>query len=537
MKPILEIANLRKRFGTLEALHDVDVQIYPNEVVGLAGLSGSGKSALAKVLAGLYEPTAGTISFQGQRLRYPFSPHIYGIEVIHQYPVLVEGLDVTSNIFLGCELFVPFIGRLLRIPDQPRMDRIAADTLAELGIVFDSLIQNVGNLSSEHRQLIAIARATVRPAELIFIDEPTVLLSFAQQQKLLSLVQFWQKQGKTIIFSSTNLEHLFAVTDRILVMREGCITGCYRTDESTREAVVAEMVGQVRQERLTPVIWALDSYYRARDKADHLYQQTNILQQDLVVQDTINQQLLLQLTRQVKALDQANTALQDAQRRLLTEREEERKHLARELHDDVLQDLLSTNYELEAMFIQAEGQEKLQQPIRDVRNSIRQMIDSIRNICGDLRPPTIDSLGVRAAIQSHTREWSHRTHIDIDLNMEVTLERLPEALELSIFRIIQESLSNIHRHSGASHVSIELLHTSPRTLMISIADNGKGLPDNFDLSKLAGHGHYGLIGISERVALLSGHLRLQNRVEGGLLIQVEIPHPRIQTAQQIQVLS
>src|SRR5690606_30087302 len=115
------------------------------------------------------------------------------------------------------------------------------------------------------------------------------------------------------------------------------------------------------------------------------------------------------------------------------------------------------------------------------------------------------------------------------LSIEATIGRLPEAIELSIFRIVQEGLSNISRHANASEVSIELKHSSPRNLMISIADNGNGIPEGFDLATVSSEGHYGLLGISERVALLNGHLRLQNRAEGGLLIQVEVPHPRVDT--------
>jgi signal transduction histidine kinase len=155
------------------------------------------------------------------------------------------------------------------------------------------------------------------------------------------------------------------------------------------------------------------------------------------------------------------------------------------------------------------------------------LVDDIRRICGSLRPPTIDSLGLTAALQSYAREWAKRTGIEVEVRLKLNPGRLPEPIELSIFRIIQEALSNIQRHSQATHVEIALEHTSPRTLMVSIADNGYGLTEDFDLSKLSGQGHYGLLGISERAALLSGHLRVHNRSEGGLLLQVEVSHPRM----------
>jgi signal transduction histidine kinase len=126
------------------------------------------------------------------------------------------------------------------------------------------------------------------------------------------------------------------------------------------------------------------------------------------------------------------------------------------------------------------------------------------------------------------RAWSKRTEIEVDLTLPPNMGRLPEATELSIFRIVQEGLNNIWRHAGATRVEIQLTHTSPRTLMIAIGDNGSGFDGEFDLAALSANGHYGLLGISERVALLNGHLRLQNRTSGGVLLQVEIPHPRVE---------
>jgi signal transduction histidine kinase len=138
-------------------------------------------------------------------------------------------------------------------------------------------------------------------------------------------------------------------------------------------------------------------------------------------------------------------------------------------------------------------------------------------------------LGLGAALQSYTRDWQERTGVDVTLNLDKNLGRLPEAIELSVFRIVQEGLSNVRRHAQASRVTISLAHTSPRNLMVSIADNGSGLAEGFDLSILSAQGHYGLLGISERVALLGGNLRLQNQTEGGLQVHVEIPHPRVIT--------
>ncbi|MCB0195782.1 MAG: ATP-binding cassette domain-containing protein [Anaerolineae bacterium] len=526
----MRVLNLSKRFGRLSVLEGVSFEVCPGEVVGLAGRSGAGKSVLAMLLAGLHTPNEGDVYLEGKRLHWPFQARRFGIEVIHQEPVLAENLDIITNIFLGQERGWPKLSQLLKIPSQSRMDVEAERILHELGLYFPSLHEKVSNLSAEQRQLVAIAQAMTNPAKLVFVDEPTVLLSYAYQQRLLSLIQRWQREGVSVVFSSKNLEHLFAVTDRIITLRNGQTVADHRTDETSREAIVAELVGVAGPHQITPAIWALDNYYQARQQAESLRSQQAMLERSLVERDTLNQQLVDRLAEQVEALDQANLALQAAQRRLLTEREQERKHLARELHDQVIQDLLSVNYQLEEIESSDNESPELVNELEDVRTSIRQMVDDLRRICGNLRPPTIDSLGLGAALQSYTQDWSERHNIAVSLELDTKLGRLPEAIELSIFRIVQEGLSNIRKHARASAIEIRLKHTSPRTLLISVADNGKGLKDSFDLSELAAQEHYGLLGISERVALLGGRLRLQNQPGGGLLLQVEIPHPRVGVA-------
>lgn len=528
MEPLLRLIQLSKSFGTLPAVHQVSFDVAPGEVVGLAGQSGSGKSVIAMLLASLYTPDAGDVYFAGRRLQWPFEARKLGIEVIHQKPDLAESLDISSNIFLGAEPGWP-PRTWFTVPHRRRIDREARRILARMDVAFHSLREIVANLSSEQRQLVAIARAMARPARLIVVDEPTVVLSYASQQKLLALIQEWQQQGIAVIFCSDNLDHLFAVTDRIIALREGRCVAARRTDEVTREDIVAMLVGADRRQS-TPTIWALDSYYRAREQSEQLRAHELLLQRNLEAQDSLNRQLVERLAEQVQALDRANVGLQDAQRRLLTEREQERKHLARELHDDVIQDLLSLNYQLEELLEAEEVTPALNGEIDDVRQSIRRLVDGLRQICGNLRPPTIDSFGLGSAIQSYTREWSERTGIALDLDLDPNLGRLPEAIELSIFRIIQEGLSNVRKHAHATAVKVVLQHTSPRTLQITLADNGRGLAEPFDLAQLSTSGHYGLLGMSERVALLGGRIRLNNQPGGGLRVEVEIPHPRVEKA-------
>ncbi|MFN2225811.1 MAG: ATP-binding cassette domain-containing protein [Anaerolineae bacterium] len=528
MKPLLRAADLCLNVGAVSLINRVNLEIAPGEVVGLAGQSGAGKSTLAMLLAGLYTPSQGELYFAGQRLHWPFEARKMGIEIIHQRPEMAESLDICANVFLGNEIGWSLAGRWLKIPNRRRMDLEAARILAQLEMSYDSLRERVSSLSGEQRQLISIARAMTYPARLIIVDNPFLLLSYAHQQRLLSLIQEWQQQGTAVLFGSDNVDYLLAVTDRIVVLRRGQCLAEHETDKTDREEILAAMVGIADRQQLTPILWALDSYYRAREQAEKLHQRQALADRDLGARSTINWQIIDRMADQIDALDSANVALQDAQRRLLAELELERKRLAREIHDQVIQDMLGVNYQLEEIEAKEAVSPEVQTGLEAVRGNVRDLVDDLRHICGHLRPPTIDSLGLGPALQSHVRDWAERSGVPVALELDPMLRRLPEAIELSIFRIVQEGLNNVRKHAAASSVEIRLAHTSPRTLMLSVADDGRGLAEGFDLAALSASGHYGLLGISERVALLGGRCKVQNRPTGGTLIQVEIPHPRVE---------
>jgi signal transduction histidine kinase len=529
MEPLLRVINLSKRFGNLPAVKQVSFDIQPGEVVGLAGSIGSGKSVLVMLLAGLYVPNEGSIYFDNKRLKWPFNAQQFGIGVIHQKPDLADRMDVVNNIFLGNEVGWPSGFNWLKIPDQYKMEKEAKRILTELGVPISSLREKVSDLSSEERQMIAIARVLTQHVRLVIIDEPTISLTYPYQQKLLNLIDDWRKNGVAVIFSSNNLEHLFAITDRIITLHQGRKVADLKTDETNHETMVAYLVGTDAQHNVSATILDFDSYDRIRKQAEQLHYHQMLLEKDLAAQDTLNRQLVDELAGHVQALDQANLALQEAHRRLLSEGEQERKHLARELHDQVIQDLISINFQLESVETEHKLPESLTSELNNVRDGIRELVNELRQICGNLRPPTIDSLGLGAAIQSFTREWEERTGIKTILSLDSKLGRLPEATELSIFRIVQEGLNNVWRHAKASSVKVEVQHTSPRALMVIIEDDGLGFIDGFDVTDLSKSGHFGLLGISERVALLGGRMRIQRQPEGGSLLQVEIPHPRVST--------
>jgi signal transduction histidine kinase len=329
------------------------------------------------------------------------------------------------------------------------------------------------------------------------------------------------------LLTSNNLEHLFAVTDRIIVLNQGCKIADLKTNETDRKSVVDLLLGISDLQRPSPSILNLDTYNRIRENTEKLRYNQILLGRDMPIGPGMNRQLTEQLAEQVQALDQANLALLEAQRRLIEEREEERKHVAREIHDQVIQDLLSINYELEDMETEMPISDELVNDLTEVRQNIRELVDNLRIICGNLRPPTIDSLGLGAALQSFSRDWSIRTGIHITLHLDESLGRLPENTELSIFRIVQEGLNNVWRHAQASIVEITLRFASSQVLTITISDDGKGGMEDFDLAKLANNGHFGLIGINERIALLGGRFCIQQGINGGSMLVAEIPQNRV----------
>jgi len=226
----------------------------------------------------------------------------------------------------------------------------------------------------------------------------------------------------------------------------------------------------------------------------------------------------------VNASERLTDALRAANTRLLTEHEGERKALARDLHDQVIQDLLSFNYRLEEVESK-ETPETLQVELASIRNGIRKMIGDLRQLCSDLRPPTIDSHGLPAAIRSFAHEWAERSGIDLQLDIDLALGRLPEPIELSVFRIVQEGLINVRKHAAARHVELSLQRTATASLLVRLEDDGQGLPTPPDLASLSANKHFGLVGISERVALLGGTMKIESPTTGGVILQVEIPSP------------
>ncbi|NOX60674.1 MAG: ATP-binding cassette domain-containing protein [Chloroflexi bacterium] len=525
-KPLLQVLGLSKSYDNLKVLDHITFTLQRGEILGLVGRRGSGKTTLLHLLGGVSRPSGGAIRLEGRAVRFatPDQAHRDGVELVPQGPQIVEQLNVLQNIFLGREICRP---RHIGLPNWRKMCAIALELLKDFDLSPDFLSESVGNLTDEQRHLIALMRAFSQPSKLLLIDDMLSSLSFHRQQLLLKTIRRKAEDGVGVIICSEDIKHLFQTTDRILVLYNGQLSADWRTEDCTPKDVVERMVGTNNRERVTPVIWALENYHKAQQQTKELFRLQAELHESLEVSDTLNRQLVEKLSQQVKAMDRLNLALQDTQRRLLTEREEERKALARELHDSVIQDLLSVNYRLEDL--EGAGNDKTppghRHELRDIRRSIRDVVGDLRQVCRDLRPPTIDNHGLSSAIPSFVREWEERTGIVVHLEIDSALGRLPELIELSAFRIIQEALNNVSKHAHAQNVYLLLQRTPANDLLIRVSDDGWGFKVPKNLAELSAQKHFGLIGISERAALLGGNMHIESSREKGLTLHVEIPLP------------
>ena len=245
--PVIEMRNIKKNFGAVQALRGVDLTLQHNEVLGLVGDNAAGKSTLMKVLSGAYIPDEGEILIEGEKahLANPMDARRQGIEMVYQDYALANNLDVSANVFLGREVVRLKLGPI-GIMDYYHMEQETKSLLSRLKIDIPSVRQKVERLSGGQRQAVAIARATAFNAKVIIMDEPTAALSVAAIDKVLELVQELKAQGASIIIISHRLEDIFRVSDRMIVLRQGRKVSDNPVEgdiHEFRERVVAYMIG------------------------------------------------------------------------------------------------------------------------------------------------------------------------------------------------------------------------------------------------------------------------------------------------------
>lgn len=242
--PLLEVRNLSKHFGAVQALNDLSMVVRPGEVVALAGDNGAGKTTLIKAISGVYQPSSGEIRLRDKPVSFatPQEAREQGIETIYQDLALADNLSIGANIFLGREPMRRAFG-FLPVLDRKVMADAAKTTMALLDFHVSRLEAPVSNFSGGQRQAVAIGRAVYWNAQILIMDEPTAALGVPEQRKVLSLIHQLKAQGRGVIFISHNLQDIFAVSDRIIVLRRGVRAGERKIAETNHDEVVRLMVG------------------------------------------------------------------------------------------------------------------------------------------------------------------------------------------------------------------------------------------------------------------------------------------------------
>ena len=244
--PVLELANISKSFGAIQAVSDVSLSLEPGEIVGLMGDNGAGKSTLVKMIAGNYPPTHGVMRMNGREmvLHKPVDARANGIEIVYQDLALCDNLTAAANVFLGRELYSgvgPF-----RILDYRGMTRRAAEIFAVLKS--ETRARDLVELmSGGQRQAVAIARTMLSEAKIVLMDEPTAAISVRQVAEVLNLLRRLRDHGIAVVLISHRMPDIFETSDRIIVMRRGRKVADKRTADSSPEEITALITGALER--------------------------------------------------------------------------------------------------------------------------------------------------------------------------------------------------------------------------------------------------------------------------------------------------
>ncbi|MCX5493389.1 ATP-binding cassette domain-containing protein [Kaistia dalseonensis] len=245
--PFIEMRNISKAFGPVQALRDINLTLAPGEILGLVGDNSAGKSTLMKVMTGAYQRDSGDVLVNGRETHFK-SPHesrVDGIEMIYQDFALCGNMDIAQNIFLGRwprrGLFV----------DRRRMYEEADQVLKRLKVDVNSVFQKVESLSGGRQQSVAIARAISFDPKVVVLDEPTANLSVMATERLLETMSELKKQGVAQIIISHRLTDIFEVGDRIMVMKRGQNVGDRYIAHTTEQEVLELIVSGTPETALT----------------------------------------------------------------------------------------------------------------------------------------------------------------------------------------------------------------------------------------------------------------------------------------------
>jgi len=243
-RPLLEMRGITKFFGAVRALYKVDLTLGYSEILGLVGDNGAGKSTLMHILSGVYPPDEGEIFLKGEKIRLS-NPRIArdkGIGMIYQDLALVDNITVWENIFLGNEIKRSYL-KLVRLLDKKKMQKRSLELLGKLKVELSSVRRKVRYLSGGQRAAVAIARSLSFTPRIVIMDEPTAALAVKEVNEVLNLALELKKSGVSIIIISHRLRDIFAIADRVMVLRRGEKVGDNKIKEVSSDDVVKLMVG------------------------------------------------------------------------------------------------------------------------------------------------------------------------------------------------------------------------------------------------------------------------------------------------------
>ena len=247
--PLLELRDITKRFGAIEALRGVSFSVKAGEVVALLGDNGAGKSTLVKIIAGGLEATSGSMRFEGVERSFssPAAAKAAGIETVYQDLSLCTNVDVVANFFMGRELVKRYFG--VPVLDEKAMEDVCGKAIAAAGTRIPSLRVNVENLSGGQRQAIELNRFVHWGGKLVLLDEPFAALGVEQTRRGLDMIKRVAAQGIGVIIITHVIAQAFQVADRIVVIRQGVVAGDIAGDATTPEEVIRMITGDAQLAR------------------------------------------------------------------------------------------------------------------------------------------------------------------------------------------------------------------------------------------------------------------------------------------------
>lgn len=247
MAPVLEVDDVTKRFGAIEALKGVSLSIQRGEILGLVGDNGAGKSTLVKCISGVHHVTSGEIRLNGEPVAFdtPAEARLAGIETVYQHLALVENFDVAGNFFLGRELHKGGLLTPFGLLDEARMRRQAFAALEDVHIRIPGMRTDVvAQMSGGQRQAVAIARAAFWKGQVLLLDEPTAALGVEESGEVMRLTKnLVAEHGLAVLVISHNMEEVWELCDRVVVLRQGTQVAALSKGETSPTDIVAHITG------------------------------------------------------------------------------------------------------------------------------------------------------------------------------------------------------------------------------------------------------------------------------------------------------